>query len=41
MLEIINFIFPVSNFLVSSSRWGSDTDYGDDSCLERSMNEEE
>ena len=34
MLEMINFVFPISAFMVSSSRWGSDSDSGDDGCLE-------
>ena len=33
MLEIINFEFPISAFMVSSSRWGSDSDSDDDGCL--------
>ena len=33
MLEIINFVFPLSAFVVSSSRWGSDSASGDDGCL--------
>ena len=35
MLEIINFVFPISAFMVSSSRWGSDSASGDDGCLEK------
>ena len=35
MLEIINFVFPITAFMVSSSRWGSDSASGDDSCLEK------
>ena len=35
MLEMINFIFPISAFMVSSSRWGSDSVSGDDGCLEK------
>ena len=33
MLEMINFVFPISAFIVSSSRWGSDGDTGDDGSL--------
>ena len=35
MLEIINFVFPVSAFMVCSSMWGSDSNSGDDGCLEK------
>ena len=35
MLEMINFVFPVSAFMVSSSRWGLDSVSGDDGCLEK------
>ena len=35
MLEMINFVFPISAFVVSSSRWGSDSDSVDDGCLEK------
>ena len=36
MLEMINFLFPISAFMVSSSRWGSeDSDSGDDGCLDK------
>ena len=35
MLEMINFIYPISAFMVSSSRSGSDSDSGDDGCLEK------
>ena len=37
MLEMINFVFPISVFLISSSRWGSDSviKNGDDGCLEK------
>ena len=35
MLEMINFVFPISAFTVSSYRWGSDSDSGDDGCLEK------
>ena len=35
MLEMINFVFPISDFMVSSSRWGSDSASGDDGCLEK------
>ena len=35
LLEMINFIFPISVFMVSSSRWGSDSDSGDNGCLEK------
>ena len=30
MLEMINFVFPISTFILSSSMWGSDSDSGDD-----------
>ena len=33
MLEMINFVFPNSAFMVSSSMWESDSD-GDNGCLE-------
>ena len=29
------FVFPISAFMVSSSRWGSDSDSGHDGCLEK------
>ena len=35
MLEMINFIFPISAIMLSSSRWGSDIASGDDGCLEK------
>ena len=35
MLEMINFVCHISAFMVSSSRWGSDSDFGDDGCLEK------
>ena len=35
MLEMINFVFPISAFMVSSSRWGSDSASGDDGCLKK------
>ena len=35
MLEILNFVFPISAFIVSSSRWGSDSTSGDDESLEK------
>ena len=35
MLEMINFVFPNLAFIESSSRLGSDSDSGDDSCLEK------
>ena len=35
MLEIINFVFYMSAFMVSSSRWGSNSVSGDNSCLEK------
>ena len=38
MLEKINFVVPISAFMVSSSRWGSDRDSGDDGCLEKVIN---
>ena len=34
MLEIISFVFPISAFMRSSSRWGLDSESGDDGCLE-------
>ena len=34
-LEMMNFVFPNSAFIASSSRWGSDIDSGDDGCLEK------
>ena len=35
MLEMINFVFPISAFMVSYSRWESDSDSGDDGYLEK------
>ena len=35
MLEMINFIFSISGSMLTSSRWGSDSDSGDDGCLEK------
>ena len=35
MLEMINFAFPISAFIVRSSRWRSDSASGDDGCLEK------
>ena len=35
MLEMINFVFPIAAFMVSSSRWGSVGVSGDDGCLEK------
>ena len=35
MFEMVNFLFHISAFMVSSSRWGSDSDSGDDGCLEK------
>ena len=35
MLEMINFVFPISAFMVSSSRWGSDSSSVDDGSLEK------
>ena len=35
MLEMINFVFPISVFMVISARWGSDSASGDDGCLEK------
>ena len=35
MLEMINVVFPISTFMVSSSRWGSNSDSGEDVCLEK------
>ena len=37
MLEIINFVFPISAFMVYSSRWGSDSASGDDGRLEKGI----
>ena len=34
MLEIINFVFPISASIISSSRCGSYSDSADDVCLE-------
>ena len=34
MLEMINFVFPISAFMVRSSRWGTDSASGDDGCLD-------
>ena len=34
MLEMINFVFPISAFMGSSPMWGSDSDSADDGCLE-------
>ena len=33
MLEMINFVFPISDYMVSSSRWGSYSDSADDGCF--------
>ena len=35
MLEMIKFVFSISNFKVSSSSWGSYSTSGDDGCLEK------
>ena len=35
MLEMLNFVFPISACIVSSSRQGSDSASGDDVCLEK------
>ena len=35
MLEMIKFVFPISAFMVSSSRWGLDSASGDDGRLEK------
>ena len=35
MLEMINFVFPISASMASSSRWGSYSDFADDGCLEK------
>ena len=35
MLEMINFVFPISAFMVSSSRWGSDSNSGNDGFLDK------
>ena len=35
MLEMINFVFPISALMVSSSRWGSDSASRDDGCLKK------
>ena len=37
MLEMINFVFPISAFMVSSSRWESNSASGDDGCLEKGI----
>ena len=37
MLEMINFVFPISTFMIGSSRWGSDIASGDDGCLEKGI----
>ena len=34
MLEIINFVFPISASMESSSMWRSDSDSVDNGCLE-------
>ena len=34
MLEMINFVLPISAFMESSSIWGSDSDSADDGCME-------
>ena len=41
MLEMINFVFPISAFMISSSRWGPDSAFGDDGCLEKVIDEDE
>ena len=35
MLEMINVVFPNSALMLSSSRWGSDSDSADDNCMEQ------
>ena len=35
MLEMINFVFPISASMASSSRWGSYCDSAADGCLEK------
>ena len=35
MLEMIKLVFPLSDFIVSSSRLGSDSASADDGCLEK------
>ena len=35
MLEMINFVFPISASMASSSRWGSYSDSADNGCLEK------
>ena len=35
MLEMINFVFPNSAFIESNSMWASDSDTGNDGCLEK------
>ena len=38
MLEMITVVFPIldiSGFMVSSSRWASDSTSGNDGCLEK------
>ena len=37
MLEMINFVFHISAFMVSSSRLGSDIASGVDGCLEKGI----
>ena len=35
MLEMINFVVPISAYMASSSRWGSYSDSADDGSLEK------
>ena len=35
MLEMIDFVFPISASMESSSMWGSYSDSADDGCLEK------
>ena len=35
MLGMVNFVFIISAFMVSTSRWGSDSVSGDDGCVEK------
>ena len=35
MLETINFVFPISTSMESSSRWGSYSDSAANACLEK------
>ena len=35
MLEMVNFVFPISASMAGSSRWGLYSDSADDFCLEK------